>query len=293
MVFSLLILIYLALLQSGPRVCAFLQPAIFHSRLSRLRLTAQFHSRQAMLSSLAKLKVEAGRKENSPDFQRIIKILHDDSKRQGLLKSEKEELKSILTERVKFDRGTNETAHVLRSLDGILSARNNEDKRIVDSLIVAYIGSSSKSFLSFPFFLTSLKKLDYRWNLFDRNTKERIVELFDGFSSDEMLEGRAFRELIDGIAGLEMNWNDLQEKTRSNLLRRLKNIYGQLDLTESCSVIFKMDKLAVHLSPGDFMWETVLKMTVKMLTLIDKRTNLKERGRIVSYFPIYLLQAAH
>jgi hypothetical protein len=172
-------------------------------------------------------------------------------------------------------------------LDGILSARKNADKFVLDSLIVKYISSSSKSCFSFPLFVTSLKKLDYRWNLFDRDTKEKIFNLFDGISEDEMLKGREYGVLIAGIAGLGMSWNDLKEKTRKSLLGRLKNLFEQLGLSTLNVIIFNLGKLAVHLSPRDSIWETVLQMTIKILALIDKETNLKERTRIVSYFPIY------
>jgi hypothetical protein len=287
MVSSLLIVIYLALLQSGPRVCAFLQPSIFHRLPSRLRLASQFQNATAVVSPFVKLKEALG-KGDTPGFQRNMRIICDWCKHRDLLKREKDELISILTEWGKLDRGTDETAKVLMNLDGILSARNKEDKFIIDSLVVKYICSSSKSFVSFPLFLTSLKKVDYRWKLFDRGTKERIVDVFDGICEDELLKGGEYGELIAGVTGLEMNWKDLKEKSRKTLLNRLKNIYGQMDLSSLSMIIFHMGKLAVHFSPRDVIWETVLKMTVKILTSVDKETNLKVRARIVSYFPIYI-----
>jgi hypothetical protein len=292
MVSSLLIVIYLALLQSGPRVCAFLQPSIFHRLPSRLRLASQFQNATAVVSPFVKLKEALG-KGDTPGFQRNMRIICDWCKHRDLLKREKDELISILTEWGKLDRGTDETAKVLRNLEGILSARNKEDKFIIDSLIVKYICSSSKSFVSFPLFLTSLKKVDYRWNLIDRETKERIVFLFDGISEDETLKGREYGELIGGIAGLEMNWNDLKENTRKSLLERLKNIDEETDLLYLYSIIFTMGRLVIQLQPGDSTWESVLKMTAKILTSVDKETTLKERARIVSYFPIYMLQVAN
>jgi hypothetical protein len=283
MVSWLLILIYLALVQHGPRVCAFLQPPIFHRLPSRLRLVSQFQSTPAIVSPFVKLKESLG-KGDTQGFLRNMRILCDGYKHRDLLQREKAELKSILTESGKLDLGTDQTVKVLRNLDGILSARNKEDKFVLDSFLIKFISSSSKSFQSFPLFLTSLKKLDYRWNVFDRCTKERIVNRFDDISNDGMLKGKEYRELIAGIAGLEMNWNDLKERTRTNLLERLKNIYGELDLSGLGMVIFHLGKLSVRLSPQDFIWETVTRMAVTILSLIEKEMNLKERTRIVSYF---------
>jgi hypothetical protein len=168
-------------------------------------------------------------------------------------------------------------------LDGLLSARDAGDKFVLDSLIVKYLRSASTSLRSFPCFLSSLKKLDYHWNTFDNDTKERILNLFDDMSNGNMLEGREYSEIIGGITGLGMNWNDLKERTRETLLGRLRNFYWQFDLISLYSIIFSMGKLSLRIQYGGVIWETILEMTSKTLELTQKEYNLNEQERAVSF----------
>jgi hypothetical protein len=143
----------------------------------------------------------------------------------------------LLPDFEKLGPGATEIADVLRYLDGFFSTRDKEDRLVLDSLIVKYLRSASISLRSFPLFLTSLKKLDYHWNSFDNDVKERILNMFDLISNAEVLTGREYSEIMGGIAGLGMNWNDLKERTRETLLGRLKHFYGECNLVSLSSII--------------------------------------------------------
>jgi hypothetical protein len=216
-------------------------------------------------------------------FKRIMRVIYEDTRHRALRKDEKDELRLMLPDFEKLDPRAPEIAIVLRYLDGFFSTRDKEDKLVLDSLIVKYLRSASISLRSFPLFLTSLKKLDYRWRSFGDDVKERILNIFDLISNDEMLTGREYSEIMGGITGLGMNWNDLKERTRETLLGRLKNIYWGCDMLNLYSIIFNMGKLSVHIQRDGVIWETVLQMASKILELIEKVSNLKDRERIVSF----------
>jgi hypothetical protein len=287
MVWRLLIVVYVTVLQCGQPVCAFLHSPIFHSgpaRVKHLKHSAQLQSDVPlrMGSPLQKLKEALG-KGDCVRFKNIMDVIYKDNGHRALRKDEKDELRLLLPHWEKLDPGATEIADVLRNLDGLFSARDKEDRLVLDSLIVKYLRSATTSLRSFPLFLTSLKKLDYHWNSFDNDVKERILNLFDDIANDGMLKGREYSEIIGGITGLGMKWNDLKERTRKTLLGRLKNVYGGCDLIGLSSIVFNMGKLSVRIPHGDSIWETVLQMTSKIFELMEKETDLKERGRRVSF----------
>jgi hypothetical protein len=287
MVWRLLIVVYLTALQCGLPVCAFLHSPIFRSwpaRVKYLKHSVQLQSDVPlrMTSPLQRLK-EALAKGDCLVFKNIMNVVYNDNRHRALQKDEKDELRLLLPDFEKLEPGATTIVSILRYLDGLLSARNKEDKFVLDSLIVKYLRSTSIPLRSFPLFLTSLKKLDYQWNFFGNDTTERVVDMFDLISNAEVLTGREYSEIIGGITGLGMNWNDLKERTRETLLGRLKHFYGECNLVSLSSIIFNMGKLSVRISHGDSIWETVLQMTSMIFELMEKETDLKERERTVSF----------
>jgi hypothetical protein len=287
MVWRLLMVVSLTVLQCGPPVCAFLHSPIFRrwpARVKYLKHSAHLQSDVLlrMGSPLQQLKEALGNGD-CLEFKRITRVIYEENRYRVLRKDEKVELRLMLPDFEKLDPGATEIAGVLRNLNRILSARNKEDKFVLDSLIVKYFRSASISLRSFPLFLTSLKKLDYHWNSFDNDVKKRILNLFGDMSNDDMLTGREYSEIIGGITGLGMKWNDLKERTRETLLGRLKNIYGESELIHLRSIIFNMGKLSVHIQRDGVIWETVLQMTSMIFELMEKETDLKERERTVSF----------
>jgi hypothetical protein len=208
MVCQLLIVLYLTVLQCGPPVYAFLHSPIFRSWPTRiqspklpLQLQCDPNTAKGSSNSCIEQLKEARTKGDSDGFRIILNRLYQDNKPGGLTKNGKNELRCILKDWENRDRRG--VANILRSLDGIFSARNKEDKFVLDSLIVKYLRSPSNSLRSFPLFLTSLKKLDYHWNLFDREMQERTLNMFDDMANDEMLKGRKYGDLIGESLALE------------------------------------------------------------------------------------------
>jgi hypothetical protein len=293
MVWRLLIVVYLAVLQCGSPVCAFLHSPIFRSwpaLVKHVKHSAQLQRDVPLRigSPLQKLKEVLG-KGDCNSFKNIVRVIYEDTRHRALRKDEKDELRLMLPDFEKLDPRAPEIASVLRCLDGLLSARNKEDKFVLDSLIVKYLRSVSPSLRSFPLFLTSLKKLDYRWNFFGSDAKERILNMFDDMSNDNVLKGREYSEIIAGITGLGMKWNDLKERTRETLLGRLKNIHGGCDLVSLYSIIFNLGKLSVRIHHGDVIRETVLQMTSKIFELMEKESIQKKRERIVSVSECFII----
>jgi hypothetical protein len=221
-------------------------------------------------------------KKNLPELLKILKQVALEAPDKSVLSQQrKDEIKFVLKELSFVDLKPAENANILREMEGICSARDNEDKVMIGSFIGNYL--RGKSLRSFPLFLTSLRKLNYRLSFMASDTKQRLLQLFDEVSTDKGLTGRDFNEVIGGIVtGLAMEWKDFKETTKNKLLQRLKGLFGTLNLLELSSIIFNLGKLAVNnhnSNNGDK--ETFVEMTKRALNLLKMEKNLLNRSRRV------------
>jgi hypothetical protein len=256
--------------------------SIRNRQLSVAKMPVYLRSRENNGNSRESKVQHSSLKKNLPEFLKILKQVVPEVSKNGVLSQQrKEEIKSVLKELSAVDLKCDENANILRGMEGICSARDNEDRGVIDGFILNYL--RAKSPRSFPLFLTSLRKLNYRWSFMASETKQKLLQLFDEVSTDKSLTGRDFNEVIGGVVtGLAMEWRDFQETTRNKLLQRLKGLYGTLNLLELSSIIFNLGKLAVNNhnnNNGDK--EIFVVMTKRALNLMKMEKNTLNKSRRV------------
>jgi hypothetical protein len=197
----------------------------------------------------------------------------------ALSRNEKDELISALNDWQSLDVPEGEMVAIIGSLGGILSVRNEDDKFLLDSLIMKYLSPFSKTCHSFPLFWTSLGKLDYQWNFFDSTTRERIQDLLNVSANRQNLQGNEYCYLIAGIVDLGMKWEDVEERTRNTLLSRFGEFSGQLKQSHLTSLILHLGKLEICL-PREIQ-QSILELTERAS---QEQKGLEERERNVGIF---------
>jgi hypothetical protein len=288
MVVSHLLLLFLTIISQ----CSVLVPAFLRSSFLRSRPLGrggELWSQINLSPSVGDLRI-ALQFRKSKTFQKRMKQFSKASKHHELSRNEKDELISTLTVHWLSGDVPEGEMVAMRNLGGILSARNEEDKLLLDSLVAKYLSPLSKSCRSFPLFWTSLGKLDYQWNLFDNTTKARVQEIFNSTVNAGRLKGKEYRDLLAGIVDLGMKWEDVEERTRSTLLSRFGEFSGQLKQSHLSSLILYLGKLKICLPPEikRYILERTERETASQL--LREQKDLEERKSIVRIFSVFILQ---
>jgi hypothetical protein len=275
MVISTIILLFFTIIsQCSVLVPAFLRPSSF---LRSLPL-ARGRKLWSHIPSVGDLRIALQFKKIKT-FQKRMKQLSKAYNHHELSRNDKDELISSLKHFQNLDVPEGEMVSVMSSLGRILSARNEEDKLLLESFIVKYLSPFSKTCHSFPLFWTSLGKLDYQWNFFDNTTRERIQDLLNVAVNRKNLQGNEYCYLIAGIVDLGMKWEEVEEGTRSTLLSRFGEFSGQLKQSRLSSLILHLVKLRISFPPE--IQQSILEMTEKAS---PEQKDSEERERIVGVF---------
>jgi hypothetical protein len=234
------------------------------SKLEKLSLSTseenpQFEMEQTEKEIAAQIKEriekiwKKAKNSNYKGFEQNLKNFAFKHQHGGKYFTGQEELKqtiiSLLKEWETAKTAEKNRADVLKSLGYLKFSCYNEKERIIlDEISYQYLKDECSPY-SFSFFLEALEQLNYRWPSMDIKMKQEINRVFDERITTAELTGREFVEIITGMSGLSLSWNDLNEQSRKNLLKQLKNnnIIKKIELEERkvyfTMLIFQLGKI--------------------------------------------------
>jgi hypothetical protein len=193
----------------------------------------------------------------------------------------REPLKHILRDWGKETRLGSDIVSVLRNMEGIFSVSPRDpDGSLVDFFVQKYLTCLKKYPHSFPKFLTSLKKLDYRWYKVTPWIQKKILEGLHQVGTSG-IRPREFCELIGAMAGLMMQWKDLPEAISEGLLTLLEfTLQGNFALSELSSLIYNLGKLQLKVPRNSLRSDFFVEITEEALRLfqneVDKVSQMRE-----------------
>jgi hypothetical protein len=126
---------------------------------------------------------------------------------------------------------------------------------------------NQKSFLWFAFFLSAIKRLKYSGSLLTSNHRQRILKSLSELVEDG--DERAYSELLGGIVGVEINWKEISEMGKRNLLKHMESKKEEFTADTIPSVLFNFGKLGVDLKETGNK-KTVVELVEKALQDIAK-----------------------
>jgi hypothetical protein len=80
---------------------------------------------------------------------------------------------------------------------------------------------------------------------------------------------KTYSELLSGIVGLGIHWDEINEGGKGNLLNQLEVLKSKLTADVIYSVLFNFGKLEVNLKESAYR-KTILELTVRALKEIEK-----------------------
>jgi hypothetical protein len=185
-----------------------------------------------------------------------------------LTQQQSQQLISTLNEWIKDDHSDQEYANVLRSMSTLqFSVTNNDKQEIIMALTERFLLKNQHSAHSFVLFLTALRGLKYSGNSLNEKHRQRIVKLLSKFKGDRYKN--LYSELLSGIVGLEISWDEINEAGKRNLLNQLKALKSEITADHTSSVLFNVGKLGVKLKESPYK-KTILELTSRALKEIEK-----------------------
>jgi hypothetical protein len=161
------------------------------------------------------------------------------------------------------DHSDQEVANILKSLANLkFSVTNEEQQVILDVIILKFLGKSQLSFRWFALFLTGLRSLKYSGNSLKEIDPQRIEGLFSELKED--CDERSYSELLNGIVGLELRWDEINEDGKRNLLNQLEVLKSEITAESFPNVVFNFGKLKVNFKESPYQ-KTILELTMKAL----------------------------
>jgi hypothetical protein len=206
----------------------------------------------------------------------------------ALTQNQNQQLISTLKDWNQDDHSDREYAYILKSLANLkFSVTNREQRDIVVTIADKFFAKSQLSFRSFAVFLTGLRRLTSSGTFLNEKHRQRIVGLLSGLKEDSDNE-KAYSELLSGIVGLGISWDEINEAGKRNLLNQLETLKSKFTADRFYSVLFNFGKLGVDLKESPYK-KTVLELTTRALKEIekDKGQGKNDLPRMVSIKEIF------
>jgi hypothetical protein len=186
----------------------------------------------------------------------------------GISANQTVELISIMKEWKKANHSGEDYTKLLKSMAILkFSVFNAEQKEIIVAIVDKVLQRNQKSFLWFAFFLSAIKRLKYSGSLLTSNHRQRILKSLSELVEDG--DERAYSELLSGIVGVEINWKEISEMGKRNLLKHMESKKEEFTADTSPSVLFNFGKLGVDLKETGNK-KTVIELVEKALQDIAK-----------------------
>jgi hypothetical protein len=249
-------------------------------------------SKRGSLSStsefLAALKHNLASKDTGA-FEDTLKNYSVQVRKPGSAKVSPETRKEIMTLVREWSKLTglyHSRADVLRSLSGLqFSVKNPEEKALVEELIDGYLQQKDATVvgLSLSKFFTALRFLQYEWRLLHGQRKQQIIPVFEQIHKNTQLRARELSELISGLGGIGFNWNDLTDKGKQSLFKRLENTKEDFNGLDAVILIFNFGKLNARIrrNVSKETEQTFMLLTQKAIDEIEKGVKGTDREKNV------------
>jgi transposase-like protein len=135
-------------------------------------------------------------------------------------------------------------ASVLKFMANLrFSVLNADQKELIVAIVDKFFEKNQQSFRWLGLFLTGIRGLKYSGALLKSNHRQRILESLSELKEDS--HERSYAELISGIVGLGINWEEINEAGKRNLLNQLETVKATLTARNINTVIFNFGKLGV------------------------------------------------
>jgi hypothetical protein len=185
-----------------------------------------------------------------------------------LAPEENQQLISTLKVWNQEDHSDQEVANILKSLANLKFSESKQEQRdILDAIIGRFLEKNQQSFRWFALFLTGLRSLKYSSNLLTEKQRQRIVGLLGELKED--CDERSYPELLSGIFGLEIRWDEINEAGKENLLNQLEVLKSEITAESIADVLFNFGKMKVNLKESPYK-NTILELTMKALKETEK-----------------------
>jgi hypothetical protein len=186
----------------------------------------------------------------------------------ALTQNQNQQLISTLKEWNQDDHSDREYAYILKSLANLkFSVTIREQRDIVVAIVDSSLAKGHLSSRWFALFLSGLRRLKYSGSLLNEKHRQRIVRSL-GELKDDMHE-KAYAELLSGLVGLGIHWNEISEAGKGNLHNRLEVLKSKLTADVIYSVLFNFGKLEVNLKESPYK-KTILELTARALKTIER-----------------------
>jgi hypothetical protein len=269
--------------------------------LSKIEENPQFEIEQTEEEIAAQIKEriekiwKKAKKANYKGFEQYFKNFAFKHQYGGRYFTGQEELKQTITSLLKewetTENADKNRADVLKSLGYLKFSCYDEKERIIlDEIIYEYLKNDCSPY-SFSFFLDALEQLSYHWPTMDIKMKQEINRVLDERITTSELTGREFVEIIRGMSGLRLFWNDLNEPSRENLLKQLKNnnMVNKIELEERkvyfTMLIFQLGKIGTPIitTTENSSRSTSVNVEKEFLELATKALKIIEEGDVNLY----------
>jgi hypothetical protein len=161
------------------------------------------------------------------------------------------------------------------------SGTNKEHQDLIIALTDKFFEKKEHSFRWFALFLTGLKGLKHSGHFLNEKQRQRTMELFGELRKD--CDERAYSELLSGIVGLRIYWDEISEAGKQNLLNHLEVLKSDFTADRFYTVVFNFGKLGVNLKNLPCK-HTITKLTEKALLEMqgDNGEGMLNLSRVVS-----------
>jgi hypothetical protein len=246
-----------------------------------------------MSDSLTKMKSFLAER-NFNSFHNEFSSFGLNRKHNSLSDKERMEVSSLLQARTLDFLNDQDSASVLRHMGNLkYTVFRNEDKTLIDAIIDKYLSEEKKSVKWFSLFLTAMKSVKYHWKLLEQPKRRVILDLFNEMSTRNDMTGRQYTEILNGIAGLGVDWKELNENTRRKLLERLPEMENKLEGVSLTSVVFTYGKLSVNIKEVSSkpIEQAVLQIAIKALERIksNKSEDLDRNREVITNYTVCIV----
>jgi hypothetical protein len=186
----------------------------------------------------------------------------------ALTQNQNQQIISTLKEWNRDGHSDREYAYIFKSLANLkFSVTNQEQRDIVVAIADGFFAKGQFSFRWFALFLTGLRRLKYSGSLLNEKHRRQILELLGQLKKDNSHEG-SYTELLSGLVGLGIHWDEINEDGKKNLLNQLEVLKSKFT-SDIYQVLFSFGKLGVSLKESHYE-KTILELTVRTLKEIEK-----------------------
>jgi hypothetical protein len=213
-------------------------------RIAKVSTGSTYLEIDAMLHNLSE-NVKKG------EFGKFDKTLDELSKtvtmsKVAMTQNQTQQLISSLKEWNKENHSEREYARVFKSMADLrISPFRADQEKVIISIVDKCLVEKQQSFRWFAVLLTGLRKLNNSGSLLQNSHRQRILESLSELKKDS--HEIAYNELLSGIVGLRINWDEISETGKLNLLNQLKALLTKFTPDFIYSVIFNFGKLGVNL----------------------------------------------